>query len=118
MKRVSAGSTGHGRGGPDWHQARGRLPAHSRIHLFVRRGLPKDGTCVYLIMPRSDTACFQAFLNVLSRKFGRVRHRCGEKLDRKCAIPSLSDRPDSRGSPPSVKAALESFTCEKTVNTA
>ena len=30
---------------------------------------PKDGTCVYLIMPRSDTACFQAFLNVLSRKF-------------------------------------------------
>ena len=32
---------------------------------------PKDGTCVYLIMPRSDTACFQAFLNVLSRKFAR-----------------------------------------------
>ena len=32
---------------------------------------PKDGTCVYLIMPTSDTACFQAFLDVLSRKFGR-----------------------------------------------
>jgi hypothetical protein len=32
---------------------------------------PKDGTCVYLIMPRLDTACFQAFLNVLSRKFAR-----------------------------------------------
>ena len=32
---------------------------------------PKDGTCVYLIMPRSDTECFQAFLNVLSRKFAR-----------------------------------------------
>ena len=32
---------------------------------------PKDGTCVYLIMPRSDTACFQTFLNVLSRKFAR-----------------------------------------------
>ena len=32
---------------------------------------PKDGTCVYLIMPRSDTACFQAFLNVLSGKFAR-----------------------------------------------
>ena len=30
---------------------------------------PKDGTCVYLIMPTSNTACFQAFLNVLSRKF-------------------------------------------------
>ena len=30
---------------------------------------PKDGRCVYLIMPTSDTACFQAFLDVLSRKF-------------------------------------------------
>ena len=34
---------------------------------------PKDGTCVYLIMPRSDMACFQAFLNALSRKFARHR---------------------------------------------
>src|SRR5665811_2281760 len=25
---------------------------------------PKDGTCVYLIMPTSNTACFQIFLNV------------------------------------------------------
>jgi hypothetical protein len=32
---------------------------------------PKDGTCVYLIMPTSDTACFQAFLDVLSRKSTR-----------------------------------------------
>ena len=32
---------------------------------------PKDGTCVYLIMPKSDTACFQVFLNALSRKFAR-----------------------------------------------
>ena len=32
---------------------------------------PKDGTCVYLIMPTSNTACFQIFLNVLSRKFAR-----------------------------------------------
>jgi transposase len=32
---------------------------------------PKDGTCVYLIMPTSDTACFQAFLDMLSRKFAR-----------------------------------------------
>src|SRR5271170_782452 len=32
---------------------------------------PKDGTCVYLIMPNSDTACFQAFLDVLARKFAR-----------------------------------------------
>src|ERR1700716_3391514 len=32
---------------------------------------PKEGTCVYLIMPTSDTACFQAFLDVLSRKYAR-----------------------------------------------
>ena len=32
---------------------------------------PKDGTGVYLMKPTSDTACFQAFLDVLSRKFGR-----------------------------------------------
>ena len=32
---------------------------------------PKDGTCVYLIMPTSNTACFEAFLDVLSRKFAR-----------------------------------------------
>jgi transposase len=30
---------------------------------------PKDGICAYLIMPASDTACFQAFLDELSRKF-------------------------------------------------
>jgi len=32
---------------------------------------PKHGTCVYLIMPMSDTACFQVFLDVLARKFAR-----------------------------------------------
>jgi len=32
---------------------------------------PKDGTCVYLIMPTSNTACFQVFLDVLARKFAR-----------------------------------------------
>jgi putative transposase len=32
---------------------------------------PKDRTCVYLIMPTSNTACFQAFLDVLARKFAR-----------------------------------------------
>jgi transposase len=48
---------------------------------------PKDGTCVYLIMPTSNTASFQAFLDVLARKFARQdillvldgapNHRCG-----------------------------------------
>jgi transposase len=49
---------------------------------------PKDGRCAYLIMPTSNTACFQAFLDVLARKFAREdillildgapNHRCGE----------------------------------------
>jgi hypothetical protein len=49
---------------------------------------PKDGTCVYLIMPTSDTACFQAFLDEVSRRFARQdillvvdgapNHRSGE----------------------------------------
>src|ERR1700693_4280107 len=49
---------------------------------------PKDGTCVYLIMPTSNTACFRAFLDVLSRKYARQdillvldgapNHRCGD----------------------------------------
>ena len=49
---------------------------------------PKDGTCVYLIMPTSNTACFQPFLDVLARKFARQdtllvldgapNHRSGE----------------------------------------
>ena len=32
---------------------------------------PKDGTCLYLIMPTSNTACFQVFLKLLARKFAR-----------------------------------------------
>jgi transposase len=49
---------------------------------------PKDGTCVYLIMPTSNTACFQAFLDILAQKFARQdvllvldgapNHRCGD----------------------------------------
>jgi transposase len=32
---------------------------------------PKDGTCVYLIMPAPDTECFQIFLNILGKKYPR-----------------------------------------------
>src|SRR2546430_9793625 len=32
---------------------------------------PKDGTCVYLIIPTSITECFQVFIEVLARKFAR-----------------------------------------------
>jgi transposase len=49
---------------------------------------PQNGTCVYLIMPTSNTACFQSFLNVLSRRFpkqdillvldGAPNHRSGD----------------------------------------
>ena len=30
---------------------------------------PKDGTCVYLIMPAPDTECFQIFLETLAKKY-------------------------------------------------
>jgi transposase len=32
---------------------------------------PKDGTCVYLIMPAPDTECFQIFLETLAKKYPR-----------------------------------------------
>ena len=51
---------------------------------------PQDGSCVYLIMPTSNTACFQSFLNVLSRRFARQdillvldgapNHRCRDLM--------------------------------------
>ena len=30
---------------------------------------PKDGTCVYLIMPAADTECFQIFMDILANKY-------------------------------------------------
>src|SRR5438552_3885383 len=46
------------------------------------------GTCVYLIMPTSNTACFQAFLDLVARTFARQdvllvidgapNHRCSD----------------------------------------
>jgi len=30
---------------------------------------PKDGTCVYLIMPAPDTECFEIFLDILAKKY-------------------------------------------------
>jgi transposase len=32
---------------------------------------PKEGTCTFLIMPSANLECFQAFLEVLARKFAR-----------------------------------------------
>jgi hypothetical protein len=55
------------------------------IHLYGAV-CPQDGACVYLIMPTSNTACFQRFLNVVPRRFagqdillvldGARNHRC------------------------------------------
>ena len=49
---------------------------------------PRDGICAYLIMPTSNTACFQAFLDMLARRFSRQdillvldgapNHRCSD----------------------------------------
>ena len=32
---------------------------------------PKEGTCVFLILPTADTECFQIFLNTLAKKYSR-----------------------------------------------
>src|SRR5246127_2448538 len=34
---------------------------------------PTDGACAFLILPTSDTECFQIFLNILAKRFSR-RH--------------------------------------------
>jgi transposase len=57
------------------------------IYLYGAVSL-KDGCCVYLIMPTSNTECFQAFLDVLARRFvrqdillvldGAPNHRCSD----------------------------------------
>jgi hypothetical protein len=59
------------RRGPDRHRtevASGLIREYIYLHGAVS---PKDGTRVYPITPTSNTVCFQAFLNVLSRKFAR-----------------------------------------------
>ncbi len=72
------------------HGSGGRLTAQLiREYIYLYGAVaPKDGTCVYLIMPTSNTACFQVFLDVLARKFARQdillvldgapNHRCGD----------------------------------------
>ena len=32
---------------------------------------PKDGTCVFLVMPAPDTECFQIFLDTVAKKYSR-----------------------------------------------
>ena len=85
MKRASAASIGHGRAGR--RSERGAQLIREYIYLYGAVS-PKNGCCVYLIMPTSNTACFQAFLQALARKFARQdillvldgapNHRCGD----------------------------------------
>jgi IS5 family transposase len=53
-----------------------RLNRHKELGInhcvYQRNELSSVGICVYLIMPRSATACFQVFLDALSRKFARL----------------------------------------------
>ena len=43
------------------------------IYLLYGAVSPKDGTCVYLIMPTSNTACFQAFLDPTGQRCVFIR---------------------------------------------
>ena len=51
--------------------ARGCRPTDPRICLFVRGGVAKDGSCVFLILPAPDTECFQIFLNTVAKRYSR-----------------------------------------------
>ena len=98
--RVSAGSTGHGRAGPRSASAPPESPPSSFANTSIfRRGLSEGRDLrLYLIMPRS-TACFQVFLNALSRKFARQdillvldgapNHRCSaSRFQQFAALPA------------------------------
>ena len=52
---------------------RSPLSKHFREYIYLYGAVsPKDGVCVYLIMPMSNIACFfRLFLDVLARRFAR-----------------------------------------------
>jgi transposase len=60
---------------PCWAPARVRPGVASQLireYTYLYGAVcPKEGTCVYLIMPASDTECFQIFLNTLAKNFSR-----------------------------------------------
>ena len=55
---------------PCWAPAKVRPAVREYIYLYGAV-CPKDGACAYLVMPTSNTECFQVFLDCLSRKFAR-----------------------------------------------
>ena len=40
----------------------------SKVYLYGAVS-PKDGTCIFLILPAPDTECFQIFLETLAKKY-------------------------------------------------
>jgi transposase len=51
---------------------------------------PKDGTCVFLVMPAPDTECFQIFLDTVAKKYSKdmilivvdgAGNHCSEELE-------------------------------------
>ena len=76
---------------PCWAPVRTRPTVAAQLireYIYLYGAVSPDGTCVYLIMPTSNTASFQAFLQVLARRFARQHillvvdgapnHRCGD----------------------------------------
>ena len=57
--------------GSQWVEAAGRLQLVREYVYLYGAVSPKDGTCVYLIMPAPDTECFQIFVETLARKYPR-----------------------------------------------
>ena len=57
--------------GSQWVEAAGRLQLVREYVYLYGAVSPKDGTCVYLIMPAPDTECFQIFLDTLAKKYPR-----------------------------------------------
>jgi len=54
---------------------------------------PKDGTCVFLVMPAPDTECFRIFLNTVAKKYSRdlillVVDGAGNHCSEELAIPA------------------------------
>ena len=54
---------------------------------------PKDGTCVFLVMPAPDTECFQIFLNTVAKRYSKdmilmVVDGAGNHLSEELEVPA------------------------------
>jgi hypothetical protein len=71
MKRALGGSTARDRAGLPMGQGYRSPPSLFANTYLCGAVTPKDGTCIYLIMPAPDTECSQIFLKRLARKYRR-----------------------------------------------